>query len=101
MPVKKSAIKELKKTKKRTIRNTQYKRGLDFLMRKFKKALSEKSSDQVTDYSKKIIKKIDKMVQKGVLKKNTAARKKSRLMKKVNNLISPKTTQPEPAPETK
>jgi small subunit ribosomal protein S20 len=32
------------------------------------------------------IKAIDKAAKKGVIKKNTASRKKSRLMKKVNNL---------------
>jgi small subunit ribosomal protein S20 len=30
------------------------------------------------------VKKIDKALKKGIIKKNTAARKKSRLMKKVN-----------------
>ena len=34
--------------------------------------------------TKDAIKKIDKAVKAGVIKKNTAARKKSRLMKKVN-----------------
>lgn len=47
----------------------------------------KKSIKNITDNSlvNDAIKKIDKAAKKGVIKKNTAARKKSRLMKKVNS----------------
>ncbi|HEX9664721.1 MAG TPA: 30S ribosomal protein S20 [Patescibacteria group bacterium] len=86
MPVKKSAHKELRKAKKRTAHNLIYKRNLEYLTRQFKKAFQDKSAAQLKELSNKIIKAIDKMAQKGILKKNTAARRKSRLMAKVNSL---------------
>ena len=46
-----------------------------------KKANKDLTNEALT---KDAIKKIDKAVKAGVIKKNTAARKKSRLMKKVN-----------------
>ena len=47
----------------------------------------KKSTKNITDNSlvNDAIKKIDKAAKKGVIKKNTATRKKSRLMKKVNS----------------
>ena len=45
-----------------------------------KKAVKDSSKENVND----AVKKIDNAVSKGVITKNTAARKKSRLMKKVN-----------------
>ncbi len=47
-----------------------------------KKASKETSNQNLVNDA---IKKIDTAVSKGIIKKNTAARKKSRLMKKVNS----------------
>ena len=48
-------------------------------------AVKKASNDTANkDLLNNAIKKIDKAVKTGVIKKNTAARKKSRLMKKVN-----------------
>ena len=47
-----------------------------------KKAVKESSNKNLINDA---VKKIDTAVSKGVIKKNTAARKKSRLMKKVNS----------------
>jgi len=46
-----------------------------------KKAIKDSSNENVND----AVKKIDNAVSKGVITKNAAARKKSRLMKKVNS----------------
>ena len=46
-----------------------------------KKAVKDNNSDNIND----AVKKIDSAVSKGVITKNAAARKKSRLMKKVNS----------------
>lgn len=46
-----------------------------------KKAVKDSSNQSLVNDA---VKKIDSAVSKGVIKKNTAARKKSRLMKKVN-----------------
>ncbi len=47
-----------------------------------KKAVSNADNKDLVNEA---VKKIDKALSKGVIKKNTAARKKSRLMKKVNS----------------
>jgi len=84
MPQTKSAAKALRQTKKRTLRNKKIKHNLDYLLRQFKKALSANDKIKIEEFSKKLVKALDKAAQKNVIKKNTAARKKSRLMKKIN-----------------
>lgn len=77
MPNIQSAKKELRKMKKRAalnkVRRDTYK---DLL----KKAVNSKSSDSISAAQQAL----DKAAKNGVIKKNTAARKLSRLMKKVN-----------------
>lgn len=86
MPIKKSAAKALRQTKKHTERNKKAKANVAWLKRKFLKALAVKDKKQMTDLYSKLQKSLDKMLQKGIFKKNTVARTKSRLMNKINNL---------------
>jgi small subunit ribosomal protein S20 len=86
MPIKKSALKALKQSKKRAERNKKHKANLSWLKRQFLKAVDNKNKKDLTDIYLKIQKALDKALQKGVLKKNTVARTKSRLMKKINTL---------------
>lgn len=85
MPNKKSAAKELRKTVKRNAAN---KKVADKLKDSIKTSLKQiKANDQkVKESFTKTIKAIDKAAKKGIIKKNTASRKKSRLMKKINTL---------------
>ncbi len=85
MPNKKSAEKELRKTKKRTIANKKVAVTAKSLVKADLKKISA-SDKSVKESLAKTIKAIDKAAKKGVIKKNTASRKKSRLMKKVNAL---------------
>ena len=57
------------------------------LIKKSRKAITAKS-DTVKDLIQQAIKAIDKAAQKGIIKPNTGKRKKSRLMKKFNTMIS-------------
>ncbi len=85
MPNKKSAAKELRKAVKRSAAN---KKAVNKLKDSVKTSLKQiKAGDKQAkiDYSK-TIKAIDKATKKGVIKKNTASRKKSSLMKKINAL---------------
>ena len=84
MPIKKAAEKALRQAKKRTLRNLKVKEGIAFLRRSVRKALESKDVKNAQEMAKAAIKAIDKAVQNKVLKKNTAARIKSRLSKKVN-----------------
>ncbi len=86
MPTKNSAFKSLRQSKKRHERNKKIKSDITALVRKVRKAVSLKDQSKSSEWLKQAVKKIDKASQKGILKKNTAARKKSRLSKLVNSL---------------
>lgn len=86
MPNKKSAVKELRKSAKRAIRNYKIKKTIKDAIKDSKKLLEAKEKSAV-DKVKEAIKALDKAATKKVIKKNTAARKKSRLMKKLNSFV--------------
>jgi small subunit ribosomal protein S20 len=85
MPNKKSAEKELRKTVKRNAANKKVSNKLKDLVKTNLKQIKAGDKKVKEDYTK-TIKAIDKAAKKGVIKKNTASRKKSRLMKKINAL---------------
>jgi small subunit ribosomal protein S20 len=83
MPIKESAKKALRQVKKHRVLNLARAKAVKDIVKKIKKqALTNK------DEAKKLIAQayqaIDKAAKRGVIKKNTAARKKSRLMKLLN-----------------
>lgn len=84
MPHKKAASKWLRKTKKRTVANQKVKDGIEYLARQLKKALDAKDKAKAIELVKQLAKAVDKASEKNILKKNKAARIKSRNMKKVN-----------------
>jgi len=86
MPVKKAAFKALKQDRAKAQRNKKVKSDLDALTRRLRKAIAAKDSNKAQGFLQQLIKKIDKSTQNGVVKKNTAARQKSRLTKAVNTL---------------
>ncbi len=86
MPVKQSAIKALRQSEKRAKRNRTRKRTVKKLTKESLVAIEKKEANAI----KKVeaaCKAIDKAVEKGTLHKNTGARKKSRLMKKINTTL--------------
>jgi small subunit ribosomal protein S20 len=89
MPVKKSAMKALRQSDKRARRNKNVKADIKTILKKSRKAIDAKAKDSES-LVKDTIKKFDKAAQKGIIKKNTAARKKSRLMKKLNKTADKK-----------
>ena len=86
MPIKKSAFKDLRKNIKSRQRNKKIKSDVLALVRKVRKTIEKKDSAKAAEWLRLAIKTIDKAVQKGVIKKNTAARKKSRLSKALSGL---------------
>ena len=86
MPIKKAAFKDLRQNKKRAERNKKVKSDIQALIRKVRKAVTAKDSTKAAEWLKQVNQKIDKAVQKGMIKKNTAGRKKSRLSQAVNAL---------------
>lgn len=83
MPNIKSAKKELRKSKKRNVYNKKTKENVKDLIKKCLKAI-EAGGAGSEDLLKQALKALDKAAQKGVLKKNTRDRKKSRLHRKFN-----------------
>jgi small subunit ribosomal protein S20 len=86
MPNIKSAKKELRKSAKRQKINNDIKAGVRKLIKNNLKAVAAKEM-KVKEEIAKTIKAIDKMAKKGIIKKNNAARQKSKLQKKVNALF--------------
>ena len=86
MPHKRSAFKELRKAKKRHLRNISIKSELKTSIKKFETLLSDKKIEEARSYLKTLMSTIDKSVSKGMLHKNSAARKNSRLTKRLSAL---------------
>ncbi len=86
MPNIKSAIKRVGIIEKKTARNNMIKTGYKTAVKKFEEAVSEGNKEKATTLFSEATKKIDGACTKGVLVKNTAARKKSRLAKKLNSM---------------
>ena len=88
MPNIKSAKKRLKVIEKKTMRNNMIKSGYRTAVKKFEQALESGNVEEAKALFSEATKKIDQACTKGVLVKNTAARKKSRLAKKLNAAIA-------------
>ncbi len=82
MPNKANARKALRQSQKRHALNLKRKKTYKTAVKAARKA-SEAGQD-AKDLAKAAQKALDKAAKRGVIKKNTAARKLSRLMKKVN-----------------
>lgn len=82
----KSAEKRIRQTEKRTIRNRIHKSKMKSVVRSVKDALKAKDSNKALETFKIANKELHKLVSKGILPKNTAARKVSRLNKAVKSL---------------
>ncbi len=83
-----NAKKALRQSAKKAQRNKIIKAEIGSLRVKLRKAVTAKTFDEASTVAKLVSKKLDKAQAKGVMKKNTVARYKSRLMKKVNALKS-------------
>ncbi len=78
MPQLRNAKKALRQSDRRSVRNLFVKTNIKYLEKQMKKQAEAKDA-KASETLKSLIKSIDKAAQKGILKKNTAARKKSRL----------------------
>ncbi len=83
MPNTKSAKKELRKGSKNAAYNKKIKDSLKNLLKKSIKAV-EAGDAKAKDLVAQSLKALDKAAQKGIIKKNTKNRKKSRLHNKLN-----------------
>lgn len=79
MPIIKSAVKRMHQTVKRKARNQVTKRNLRDETKAFAAAIAAKDAKKAGEELKKVQSALDIAVKKNILKKNTAARKMSRL----------------------
>jgi small subunit ribosomal protein S20 len=82
----KSAIKRAKTNEIRRQRNASQKSAMRTAVKKFLVAVEQQDNEKATVLYKEAARTLDKAVTKGLIHKNAAARKKSRLVKKLQAL---------------
>jgi small subunit ribosomal protein S20 len=88
MPITKSAKKALRQNLKKRAHNIFYKNKIKALFKKVKSLILEKKIEEAKKLLPKIYKILDKAAKEKVIKKNTAARKKSRIAKLISRIKS-------------
>ena len=88
MPNIKSAKKRVKIIEKKTLRNSMIKSAYKTSVKKFEEAVQAGNLEEAKTLFAEATKNIDQACSKGVIVKNTAARKKSNLAKKLNAAIA-------------
>jgi small subunit ribosomal protein S20 len=83
LPNIKSAIKRVKVTQSKTLKNVMAKSELKTSIKKFKESVEKKDAKAAESF-KEAVKTIDKAAAKNLIHKNTAARRKSALAKALN-----------------
>lgn len=86
MPTQKASFKHLRQTKKRTIKNRAEQERMKSAIKKVQRATDAKQGADIATLIRAAVQAIDKAAQHGVVKKNTAARKKSRIMRRAHAL---------------
>ncbi|ARC85543.1 ribosomal protein S20 [Clostridium argentinense CDC 2741] len=82
----KSAQKRIKVAKAKTLRNTMIKSALKTKIKKFEVAVANKNVEEAKANYSVVVKALDMAASKGIIHKNKAARKKSRLATKLTSL---------------
>jgi small subunit ribosomal protein S20 len=83
---KKSVMKRIRLTERRTVINRKRKGSLRAQVKKFRRALDSGDAAQVQELLKPTLSVLDRAARKGILHRNTAARTKSRLLQRYNSL---------------
>ena len=86
MPNMKNAKKRILVNQKKEVSNNNYAATMKTAVKNVERAINSKDKDAATEKYKVAVKAIDKAAQKGAVKKNTCARNKSRLSKKINEM---------------
>jgi small subunit ribosomal protein S20 len=82
----KTPAKRARKAEENRLRNKAYKSRLKTAIKKYESALQEDNQEAARDNLLQVTSLIDRSVNKGVMHKNTAARRKSSLVKKFNSV---------------
>ncbi len=84
----KSALKRAKQNEVKRLRNKSFKTRIKKTVKEVRTAISANSQEQAQQNLIKAVSIIQKTTSKGIIHKNQAARKISRLARQVNNIIS-------------
>lgn len=84
MAITKSAKKALRQSLRRRVRNLQKTRKLKDLLKEVRNLISQKKVEEVKKILPNVYKQLDKAAKVGLIKKNTASRKKSRIAKAIS-----------------
>lgn len=90
----KSALKRARQNEVRRIRNKSYKTRVKKAVKEVRAAVESNSVGQATESFSKAVSLVQKTASKGVIHKNKAARKISRLAHHVNQLSAPSGSSP-------
>ncbi len=88
MPQRMSGKKELRKNEKRHKKNIAAKQKIKTTVKKLKKSLEDKDFPATEQIIKEVYKTLDKVAHQGLIHRNKAARKKSRIAKLINRTKS-------------
>jgi small subunit ribosomal protein S20 len=88
MPITKSAKKALRQSRKKRIFNLRRLKKMRGLVKQIRELIKEKNKKEALKILPEVYQAIDKAAKRGVIKKNTASRKKSRLTKAVEKMTS-------------
>lgn len=83
MPITKSAKKALRGSEKKKVFNLRRKRVMKDTVKEVTKSITAKNKKEAEAKLSEVYKAIDKAAKNGVIKKNTADRKKSRISKSI------------------
>ena len=83
MPQKRAAYKEIRQSKKKHARNVVISSETKTLVKKYNQLLLEKKFDEAKTFLKTVSSGLHKAAARGIMHKNTASRKISRLAKKL------------------
>jgi small subunit ribosomal protein S20 len=81
MAITNSAKKALRQSLRHKSRNIEKKDKMKKLLKEFKSLVSEKKTDEAKKLLPNVFKAMDKAAKRGLIKKNTISRKKSRICK--------------------
>ncbi len=84
----KSQVKRNRQNEKRREKNAKVKSSIRTISKRVNSTVEGKDENEMKAVLVKFVKTIDSAVKKGVVRKNTASRKKSRLAKKVNAALA-------------
>lgn len=88
MPRRRQSLKAQRKDKKRHVHNFKIKTVLKKKLKELEKAFVNKNAEEAKNQLKDAVSKLAKAAQKGIMHKNTAKRKISRLSKKLAKTLT-------------